>query len=117
MVWLPQVKAPLMHVTKQFVFSGEVWCYSGAAAWYFVTLGEVLSNSIKDFAASEAAAWGSIRVVVNVNDYHWETSIFPDKKRSSYLLPLKKAVRKVLNLHDGEQIEGVIEIKRVSFCI
>ncbi|TXI99795.1 MAG: DUF1905 domain-containing protein, partial [Neisseriales bacterium] len=34
----------------------------------------------------------------------WETSVFPDKKSGSYLLPLKKSVREANLLEDGSSI-------------
>lgn len=40
----------------------------------------------------------------------FETSIFPDTKTETYLLPLKKSVREVEQIKSGDNIEASIEI-------
>jgi hypothetical protein len=38
---------------------------------------------------------------VRIGATEWSTSLFPDTKRKSYLLPVKKAVRTAEHLDDG----------------
>ncbi len=83
-------------ISKKFQFSGDVWLYSGKAAWHFVTLSKKTSADIKSFIKSDSSAWGSIKVVVQVEKFKWHTSIFPDRKIGGFLLPIKKEVRKKL---------------------
>ena len=42
-----------------------------------------------------------MRVKVSIGRTKWATSIFPDRKRGTYLLPVKKEVRKAEGLQAG----------------
>lgn len=96
---------------KQFTFCAEVWLYSSAqAAWHFLTIPEKLSVSIKEEFGAKAKGWGSISVEVTVGNTSWKTSIFPDRKRNAYILPLKASVRKKENIAEGDEIKVSLEI-------
>jgi hypothetical protein len=47
------------------------------------------------------SGFGSVRVEALIGATRWTTSLFPDARRGTYLLPVKKAVRKVEGLVDG----------------
>jgi hypothetical protein len=61
-------------------------------------------------AAHSRSAWGSIRVIATVGRTSWKTSIFPDKKRGAYLLPLKAAVRTKEKIEPGNTVAVTIEL-------
>jgi hypothetical protein len=42
-----------------------------------------------------------VRVEVSIGSTTWRTSLFPDSKRATYVLPVKKAVRSAERLGDG----------------
>lgn len=63
------------------------------AGWHFIYLPKKESREIKERFGKNARGWGSLPVMVNVGKTSWKTSIFPDKKSETYLLPLKKEVR------------------------
>lgn len=88
----------------QYQFSNTVWLYPGEAAWHFITLPVELAQEIKVEHGYKARGFGSLKVLAQIGDSKWETSIFPDKKRSSYLLPLKKSMR----LKEGIRAEDVV---------
>lgn len=79
---------------KTFPFLAQVWLYPGKAGWYFVTLPTDLAQEIDFYFAHKKRGWGSLPVLVTVGKTSWKTSIFPEKKSASYLLPLKAVVRK-----------------------
>ena len=81
------------------------------AAWRFVSVPKKLSAEIRDSFEALARGWGSLRVVVTVGKTSWQTSIFPDKKSGTYVLPLKAAVRKKENIADNTTIACEIEVK------
>ncbi len=54
---------------------------------------------------------GSLPVIATIGKTIWKTSIFPDKKICSYLLPLKAEVRKKELLREGDKIKLSLEIK------
>jgi hypothetical protein len=84
------------------------WRYPGDVAWYFVTLPKKESAAIKKAFGPRARGWGSLPVRVTVGKTSWRTSIFPDAKSGTYLLPLKAAVRAK---------EGVTVLTTPSFAI
>lgn len=83
-----------------YSFTADVWLYQGKAAWHFVTLPRELAEEIRFMAGSTRKGWRSIPVKATIGDSSWKTSIFPDKKSASYLLPLKADIR------DREQIQA-----------
>lgn len=95
-----------------FEFTSSVWLYPSAqAAWHFITVPEQMSASIKDTFGASAKGWGSIPVKATIGKTSWDTSIFPDKKRKAYILPLKTAVRKAEDIGKGDRIKVVLRIK------
>lgn len=53
-----------------------------------------------------------MKVVVQVGDTAWATSIFPDKESGSYLLPLKADVRKAERILEGATLRYRLTIER-----
>jgi len=82
-------------------FDAELWRHDGDAAWHFVTLPFDVADDIEERHGRTAGGFGSVRVRVRVGSTEWATSVFPDAKRKSYLLPVKVAVRKAEHLGDG----------------
>lgn len=74
------------------------------AAWRFILLPQTISSDIKTGFGKAKKGWGSIPVLVTVGKTTWETSIFPDKKSQSYLLPMKLEVRKKESMMDGDTV-------------
>ena len=78
---------------SRFSFTAEVWEHEGRAAWHFVSLPEGVADEIEAAFGHRAGGFGSLRVEVTIGKTRWETSVFPDRRRRTYLLPLKKQVR------------------------
>jgi hypothetical protein len=85
-------------VVDMYVFSAELWQYDGPSAWCFVSLPPDIADDIRAKFATQAAGFGSIKVEAAVRSTQWTTSLFPDKGRGTYLLPVKKSVRMAENL-------------------
>lgn len=95
---------------NSFTFKSKVWVYPGMAAWRFLSLPKKEAKTIKNIFGDLAKGWGSLPVSVEIGETKWKTSIFPDKKRNTYLLPLKAQVRKRESIHDNQTITFKIEI-------
>ncbi|MBF4561147.1 DUF1905 domain-containing protein [Microbacterium sp. VKM Ac-2870] len=81
-------------------FEAEIFRWSAREQdWYFVALPEEFSADVKD-VAHPPRGFGAVRVEAVIGSSRWRTSIFPDKQRGAYVLPLKRAVR------DAEGVEG-----------
>jgi Domain of unknown function (DUF1905) len=90
-----------------FDFAGPLWRYPGTGGWYFISLPVEVSADVDDMTVGIRRGFGSVRVVVSVGDTSWRTSIFPDSKSGTYLLPVKKAVR----LAERLDAEGDIRVR------
>lgn len=97
-------------IDLDFKFTAELWEWTGKGAWVFVTLPEDISADIKHFTRHTARGFRTVRVAVTVGDTTWNTSLFPDSKRGTYLLPVKKASRKAAGLNVGDIGEFSISV-------
>jgi Domain of unknown function (DUF1905) len=94
------------------VFDAELWMWDArrADSWTFASLPAEASQDIRDLAAGPRRGFGSLRVRVTVGGSTWTTSIFPDSVRGSYVLPIKRAVRKAENLDVGDIANVTVEL-------
>ncbi len=89
----------------------RVWLYPGMAGWQFATIPKKESNNIKQIYGDMKRGWGSLPVLATIGKTKWKTSIFPDKKTGTYLLPLKAEVRKKENIKLGNVIQIILDIR------
>lgn len=90
-------------------FEAELWEYPGNAAWHFVTLPTDLADDVADHAP-DGPGFGSVRVRVRVGATEWATSLFPDSRSASYLLPVKRPVRDAEGLAPGDRVAVSLRI-------
>lgn len=85
----------------KYVFSGSIWQHSSPDGWYFVSLPEELSGEIRENLKWMEEGWGRLKAIAKIGETHWETAIWFDTKRNTYLLPIKSDIRKKekLSLH------------------
>jgi hypothetical protein len=93
-----------------FQFSAPLWKYPGADGWHFVSLPAEISDDIDQLTVGVRHGFGSVRVAVTVGSTSWRTSIFPDSKARTYVLPMKKAVRAAEHLSPGDAVETRLEL-------
>ena len=97
---------------KLFTVKAKIWLYPGKAGWNFVTIPPDVTKEIDFYHAHQKRGWGSLPVHVTIGKTTWETSIFPDKKSSSYLLPMKKAMLVKTSLKEGDMCKLSLEIRQ-----
>jgi hypothetical protein len=93
-----------------FEFAAPLWQYPGDSGWHFVSVPAEVSADIADLTGGTRRGFGSVRVAVTVGGTSWRTSIFPDSKTSTFLLPVKKAVRVGEHLDVGDDVRVRVEI-------
>ncbi len=93
-----------------FSFAAPVWEHEGEAAWYFLSLPERVADEIADLAEGRTSGFGSVRVAVSIGSSAWSTSLFPDSKRGTYVLPLKKAIRLAEGLGTGSVADVTLTV-------
>ena len=99
-----------MSKKKIHKFKSEIWLYQGAGAWHFASLPKNIAIEIKSLKKF-SRGWGSYPVKVTIGKTSWTTSIFPDSKNGTYLLPIKSEVRKKEKITAGDKIEIILELK------
>ncbi len=94
---------------KKYTIKSEVWLYPGMSGWHFIGIPKKESVEIKN-RYKVKAGFGSIPVMVTINKTKWKTSIFPDKRTETYLLPLKAEVRRKEGIFSGNKISLTVEL-------
>lgn len=90
----------------------KVWVYPGMAAWRFISVPEKEGRKIRKQFGAHAKGWGSLPVFVTIGKTSWDTSIFPDKKSGSYLLPLKAKIRKAEGIEDNSVVIYTLRLQQ-----
>ena len=87
--------------SPRFTFTAPVWLHDGGS-WHFVAVPEDDADVIEEMFGADAGGFGSVRVEVTIGATVWRTSLFPDSKRKTYVLPIKKSVRLSEGLRAGQ---------------
>ena len=90
--------------SPRFTFTAPVWLHNGGS-WHFVVVPEDDADAIEEMFGADAGGFGSIRVEVTIGATVWRTSLFPDSKRKTYVLPIKKSVRVSEGLRVGHSAD------------
>ncbi len=93
-----------------YKLKSKVWVYPGMAGWNFLSVSPNVSEEISKKYSNLKKGWGSIPVEVSIGKTAWNTSIFPDKKSKTYVLPLKKEIRKICGITEGDEVDFRIRI-------
>ena len=92
-------------------FKARLWRWAGdKAAWHFVSVPKDLSAKISK-GIKVKRGWGSVRVRARIGDSTFDTSVFPDKKSGTYLLPVKASVRRTEALEHGDAVDVRLDPK------
>lgn len=84
--------------------------YPGMGGWFFLYVDKKQAAVIREKHAHVKKGFGSIRVRATIGKTTWDTSIFPDKRSGTYVLPLKAAVRRAEGLDGGDAVTFVLAI-------
>lgn len=87
----------------------ELWVYPGPTPWHFVTVGKKESEEIKEKYGKVRRGFGSIPVEVTIGEITWKTSVFPNSKDGTYLLPIKAIVRRKEGLYEGDGVTVILD--------
>jgi hypothetical protein len=88
---------------SSYEFTAELWLHDDMpGAWYFITLPLAAADEIR--ATRERRGFGSVRIHATIGDSTWGTSVFPDVRTGSFLLPVKAAVRSRQDINAGDLV-------------
>ena len=99
-------------MAKRYTVRAKVVVWPGEqGAWHFAHVDKKQSALIKERYRGPRRGFGGIRVAVKLGKTKWETSIFPDSRSATYILPLKAAVRRAEAIAEGDQITFTLAIR------
>ena len=90
-------------------FTAELWPWKPDGGWYFVTLSTDAAELVRE-RPRPPRGFGSVRVRATIGGTTWDTSVFPDSGSDSYVLPVKRAVRRAEGLDDGDPVEVALDV-------
>ena len=97
---------------KTYKLTAKLWIYPGETAnWHFLTIPKEVSTEIRALHAKNARGFGSLPVEVAIGKTIWNTSVFPDTRSGTYVLPIKAAVRKKEDIYADESVTFSIVIR------
>lgn len=68
------------------------------------------ADDIEEITRHRTNGFGSVRVEVTIGRTTWRTSLFPDTKRGTYVLPVKRPVRAAEDLHVGAPVAVDLQV-------
>lgn len=95
----------------RYEFDAVLWQWQARSDhWTFVSLPAEVADDVLAVAGPVARGFGSVRVEVTVGGTTWRTSIFPDATVGTYVLPIKKAVRRAEALETDDTLRVTVTL-------
>ena len=86
-------------------FAAEVWQYDEPSGWHFLTLPADVAEAVRQETDGSRRGFGSVRVEASLGATTWRTSVFPDSRSGSFLLPVKADVRRREDVLAGDVVD------------
>jgi len=99
-----------MDAKIKYEFSAKVWQHSLPNGWYFVSVPIKIAKEIRTHLKWQEEGWGRLKAAAKIANSEWETAIWFDTKKNTYLLPLKAEIRKKEKLESDKTIKVSIWI-------
>jgi hypothetical protein len=88
---------------KNIVITAKIWKWPGDMGWHFITIPRDYYETIRNEHPK-----GMVHIIATIGDLSWNTALFPHMKSKSFILPIKKSIRKEMNIWEGESISIMI---------
>jgi hypothetical protein len=92
----------------RYEFSAEAWQHAPPGGWYFVSLPEDMAREIRENLQWQEEGWGRLKASARLGKSEWETAIWFDRKRNTYLLPIKAEIRSKEQVAAGNRYQVTI---------
>ena len=97
-----------MEAKIKYSFTAKLWQHKAPGGWYFVSLPVDLSKEIRQNLQWQEEGWGRMKAVAQTGAIKWESAIWFDSKRETYLLPVKAEIRHKANLITDQSIDMIL---------
>jgi hypothetical protein len=98
-----------------FCFTEELYEWtSTATSWFFIRMPADQSAVLREEMDGLTNGFGSVRVEATIGDMVWKTSVFPESASKTYMLPVKKSVRRAEEIEPGDSVEVRLRILLVG---
>ncbi|QCB92448.1 DUF1905 domain-containing protein [Cellulomonas shaoxiangyii] len=93
---------------SEFTFDAPLFQESGT--WVFAALPFDVADDVDELTSGRTGGFGSVRVEVTLGPTTWRTSLFPDKGRETFVLPVKRAVRTAAGVQPGDTVRIALRL-------
>lgn len=92
----------------EFRFRTGIIEWRGPAPFYYAPIPDSQAGEVRALAKVASYGWGCVPVEATIGGVTFTTSLFP--KGETYLLPLKVAVRRKINVTVGDAVDVTMTI-------
>ena len=96
----------------QFRFEAELAYWRGPSPFFFAPIPPHHAEELRQVSRLVTYGWGIVPVEATIGSTIFQTSLFPKEK--TYLLPLKAAVRRKVNITAGDLISVKMIVQPVE---
>lgn len=100
----------------RFRFSAPLFKTEGTGAWVMLALPFEQADAIDEVAHGQRHGFGSVRVEARIGATTWRTSLFPDRRRESFVMGVKRAVREAEGLDVGDVADVEVMLLEVMLA-
>jgi hypothetical protein len=99
-----------MRSKIQYTFTAELWQRAAAGGWHFFSLPQAMAAEIREQLQWQEEGWGRLKASARLGTSQWETAIWFDTRRQTYLLPVRAAVRRREKIGAGDAASVSIRV-------
>ena len=88
-----------------YTFSTKMWKHNAPGGWHFVSLPKPIAKEIREHLKWQEEGWGRMKAKAQIGAVQWQTAIWYDTKKETYLLPIKASIRSKLGIRVDENFE------------
>ena len=96
-------------LSTTFNFETEVIYWRGPAPFFYAPIPPDQIEAVRPVARAATYGWGCVPVIATVGGVTFKTSLFP--KDGTYLVPLKVAVRRQIEITAGDRVAVELTIE------
>lgn len=94
---------------SEFAFDAPLWQVENGS-WVFAAVPFDVADEVDELTSGRTGGFGSVRVEVTLGPTTWRTSLFPDKRRETFVLPVKRAVRAAAGADAGDTVHIALRL-------